>query len=496
MNKLRLNGLTSLIFQFITLLSGLIIPKLLLTAYGTQVNGLNYSITQMLSVISYFDLGVAAVAQATLYKPLYQKDYYQVSMIFNSVKRYFSRLTIGLLVYILLLCIYYGLTKAEQFSWIYTSTLILAISVSLIGQYVLGVSNQVILAADQKLYIYTGMNILTVLINIMATYLLVNFGQSIQVVKLVSSVIFLLRPICLQFYVKKHYRLLNVSEVGYQSIPNQWSGLIQHVAITLTSSLDTIILTLMSTLGNVSIYNIYTFPLNGIRLLIESLCSGYKSHFGILLAKGEKENVSLQEEFLRFEWLVNLIAVVSACVMLAVLVPFVLVYTAGIKDENYRHYLFSLIMITAYFLMSIKIPYTTVINSAGHFRETQSHSLVEIAINILLSTIFVKQYGLIGVAIGTTVSMLYRMLASLIYLRANILKRPIKENFRVFLVDALTLSLFVWLMSFVKVSLSDYLTVITFALLSTLASTLLFLVISGIFYCQVLIDILRNIRKK
>lgn len=496
MNKLRLNGLTSLMFQLITLFSGLIIPRLLLSAYGTQVNGLNYSISQLLSVISYFDFGVAAVAQAALYKPLYQKDYYQVSAIFNAVKRYFSRLTIGLLFYILMLCLYYGLTKADQFSWLYTTSLVLAISISLIGQYVLGISNQVILAADQKLYIYTAMNILTVLINILVTYILVKLDHSIQMVKLVSSIIFLLRPISLQLYVKKHYPLLPLSEVGHKPIPNQWSGLIQHVAITLTSSLDTIILTLMSTLGNVSIYNIYTFPLNGIRLLIESLCMGYRSHFGHLLAKGREGDKTLQEDFSRFEWLVNFLSVVISCVMLTVLVPFVMVYTRGIEDENYKHQFFALLMISAYFLMSIKIPYTTVINSAGHFRETQSHSLIEIMINMLVSLILVSQYGLTGVAIGTTLSMLYRIAASLYYIRQNILKRAIRESFKVFLVDLSTLLLYLWLIPFLKLSPNSYWTLITSSLISGLVSVLLFFLISGLFYRQSFLAMLPNFRKK
>ncbi len=57
-----------------------------------------------------------------------------------------------------------------------------------------------------------------------------------------------------------------------------WIGA-QHLATTLTSSLDTIVLTLRSTMTNVSIYNVYAFPLNGIRVLVESVSGGYKSLF-------------------------------------------------------------------------------------------------------------------------------------------------------------------------------------------------------------------------
>ncbi|HFU4466504.1 TPA: lipopolysaccharide biosynthesis protein [Streptococcus suis] len=488
MNKLKLNSLSALIFQIITLISGLIIPQLLLTAYGTEQNGLNYSISQMLSIISFFDFGVAAVAQATLYKPLHKRDIATVSGIYNSINRYFNKLSLGLLIYILFLCIYYGTEKSSQYSWVYTTTLVLAISISLIGQYALGISNQVLLSADQKMYIYMLINTIATIINIISTYVLVHIGYSIQLVRLISSIIFLIRPIFLKYYVKKHYSLLSISEVGYRTIPNQWSGLIQHIAVTLTSSLDSIILTLLSTFSNVSIYSIYAFPLNGVRLLIESIGSGYKSHFGAIFVREEDSEISLIESFSKFEWLINFLSVVLFCVMTKVLIPFVIVYTKEVKDANYSQPIFGFILMLAFFLMNIKIPYTTVINAVGHFKETQSHSLIEIVINVALSVILVGEFGLVGVAIGTAISIFYRIIVSIIYLRKFVLKFSLINRLRILIVDTCTIIIFLLLSSLLSFEINTYFSIFIYSIVCVLLATLLYILISGLFYRKMIMN--------
>ena len=69
--RLILNTCSSLIFQVITIVCGFILPRLILEAFGSAVNGLVNSITQFLAIISFLELGVGAVIQSSLYKPLY-----------------------------------------------------------------------------------------------------------------------------------------------------------------------------------------------------------------------------------------------------------------------------------------------------------------------------------------------------------------------------------------------------------------------------------------
>ena len=128
--KLYINTIISILSQLVTIIIGLILPRLMLITYGSDVNGLVSSITQMLGFITLLDLGIGAVVQASLYKPLSQKNNKQISLIFSSAQKYFQIIAKILLVYILGLCLYYVIFKSNNFSWIYTVTLIISISIS------------------------------------------------------------------------------------------------------------------------------------------------------------------------------------------------------------------------------------------------------------------------------------------------------------------------------------------------------------------------------
>ena len=106
--KLKYNTILILINQIVAVMVGLIVPRMLLNTYGSMVNGYVYSISQMLSVITYFDFGISAVAQAAMYKPLVEKNEYQISIIYQAVKRYFRILGGFLIIYIGVLCVYYS----------------------------------------------------------------------------------------------------------------------------------------------------------------------------------------------------------------------------------------------------------------------------------------------------------------------------------------------------------------------------------------------------
>ena len=59
--KLLLNTSTSFIYQLTVIACGFILPKLFLTYYGSEVNGLVSSITQFLGFIALCECGVGAV---------------------------------------------------------------------------------------------------------------------------------------------------------------------------------------------------------------------------------------------------------------------------------------------------------------------------------------------------------------------------------------------------------------------------------------------------
>ena len=62
--KAILNIITSLLLQVVVLICGFIVPKLIITKFGSNVNGLISSITQFLAYITLLEAGFGPVVNA------------------------------------------------------------------------------------------------------------------------------------------------------------------------------------------------------------------------------------------------------------------------------------------------------------------------------------------------------------------------------------------------------------------------------------------------
>lgn len=293
--KLIYNTISSLIFQVTTIICGFILPRLILNAFGSNVNGLVNSITQFLGIISFLELGVGAVVQSALYKPLAENRQNDVSKIISSANKFFRRLAQILMVYVIALVIFYPMFAAKEYGFWYTATLIVAISISSFAQYYFGIVNRLLLTADQRGYVQYSAQTIAVIANTVACYLLIMLGCGIQVIKLTTSIIYLIQPFAIYLYVRKHYQIDTKIKYDKEPIPQKWNGIAQHVAAVILDGTDTVVLTLFATLADVSIYSVYFLVVKGVKQLFMSMTNGITSLIGELWAR--QEIVELKRTF-------------------------------------------------------------------------------------------------------------------------------------------------------------------------------------------------------
>ena len=81
--------MASLLAQVTVLVCGFILPRFFLQSFGSEVNGMVNSIAQFLGVISFLELGVGAVVESALYKPLAEKNNEEISKVMASANKFF-----------------------------------------------------------------------------------------------------------------------------------------------------------------------------------------------------------------------------------------------------------------------------------------------------------------------------------------------------------------------------------------------------------------------
>lgn len=496
--KALLNIITALLLQIVVITCGFIVPRMIIGTFGSSVNGLLESITQFLAFITLLESGFGPVVKSVLYKPIARKDKGEIENILRASERFFRNIAKIFLIYLVILCVIYPFMVISEFDYGFTVSLLLIMAISTFAEYYFGMTYRLYLQAEQKTYITSLIQMVTVILNTMAIVVLIHFGASIQVVKIITAIIFVLRPILQNIYVKKKYNI-NLKEANREvDIKQKWDGLAQHIAAVVHNNTDVAILTLFSNTIQVSIYAVYMLVVKGVKSLVSAFTDGIDASFGDMLARGEKEQLNKSfKVYELFFFTINTIIFTSTMILI---VPFVGVYTKGITDANYIVPVFGTLIVLAEFMHSIRLPYSSITLAAGHFKETMKGAWIEAGVNIILSTILVINFGIIGVAIGTLVSMFIRTIEFMYHTSKYILERSMWYTFFrliVILVEVLIIVGITYLIGFK--SANNYMDWLMYALIIGIISTLVVGTINLIVYhneTKGLMNMLKRMLKK
>ena len=431
------NIIITLLSQLLTIVCGLVVPRCMLQAYGSEANGAVTSITTFLGYIALLEGGIAGVARAALYQPLAENDIYKISAVMGEIKRFFRHVGYFFFVYVLVIaCSFKQISHTDAFDWITSFILVIIISLSTFAQYFIGISNVVLIYAAQRQYINNLLNVVCTVINTIVVVVLVSFGCNLITVKLFSSVIFIAKPIVLWYIVNKQFSFVPVKKDA-SLLKDKWTGLGQHIAYFLHTHTDVVVLTIFGNLKAVSVYGIYNMVTTAILNVTTSFYAGSEALFGDMYAK--KETDRLNTAFGMYETLVSIVAVILFGVTITLLIPFISLYTKGVTDANYIEPVFGLLLTVAGLIYCLRAPYHNMIIAAGQFKETKAAAYGESIINILSSVLLVIHFGLVGVAIGTVVATLYRFVYYAVFLSKHVMQRNVRLFLKRLSINAITI---------------------------------------------------------
>ena len=404
--KAAYNFAAALIELAVVTIASFVVPRYIISAFGSEVNGLVGSIKQFLSYIALVESGIGAIGRASLYKPLADNDRDTISGNFRAIEGFYRKVAYLFLGYVAVLSVLYPLLVNKEFDKLYTAVLLCILAISTFIQYYYGITNQTLVQSDQRKYITSLLRSLTVALNMVFTIIFVRLHASIHVVKLGSALAYTVRPIILYFYCKKRYGVNRKAQPNKIILKQRWDGLAQHIAFFIHKNTDIAVLTVLANMKEVSVYSVYMLAVSGCSKIINIISSSLEPAFGNMIAKGEKD--VLEKRVSLCSILVYQSTVILFTAAAFVISPFITIYTRGVTDVNYMRPAFGIIMLLAEAVYCIRMPFQSAVYAAGHFRQTRNGAIAEAVLNIVISVVLVFKFGLIGVAIGTLVSMTVR----------------------------------------------------------------------------------------
>lgn len=280
-----LNIISGLLLQCCTLISGFVIPRIILTYFGSNVNGLVSSLNQFLSYITLVEGGISGVIIANLYKPLVDGDNDKLSSVMVTSDRFYKKIGCIFIVYSVALACLYPVIFKQEFSYLYVASLTIVLSINLLIQYMFSLTLKNLLTADKKTYIVNFTQMAITLSNIVLAVISVWIYPSIHFLKLISGCLFLLQPVIFKSYSNKNYKINWKAKIDNSLIKERWNGFAINFAACIHNCTDIAILTIFTDLKTVSIYSVYSLVSNGLKQLINASITGISATVGQAYAK-------------------------------------------------------------------------------------------------------------------------------------------------------------------------------------------------------------------
>ena len=159
--KIRNNLILGILGQVVALALGVVVPKLILDNYGSEVNGLLSSVTNIYAYIAIVEAGVAAASCQALYKTIANKDKAGTSAVLAATNKYYHRTGVIYFGLIALFSILYPILISSSIPYTTIVWVILFNGLGNIINYFFHGKYLILLKADGKNYIRTGLEMFT-----------------------------------------------------------------------------------------------------------------------------------------------------------------------------------------------------------------------------------------------------------------------------------------------------------------------------------------------
>lgn len=475
------NNLSSALLQTTILVFGLIIPRLMISSYGSEINGLISSTKQMVSYLKYLELGITASLVFLLYEPLSKSVYSIVNPLLTRAKKDYEKISVVYFISLILLSLIYPLILTETLGYGFV-----ALIVGLVGLY--GVLDfytiskyRVLLDGDQKTYILNIVTTFTTILQNIASLVLILTNQSVILIVFIPILFFPIRSLLLRLYVKSKYPRVDYhSKPSSVKLESRKDAFISGLSDSLNLSLPIVIVSLVISLEIASVFSVYSMVFLGLSSIVGVFNSGLRSVFGNVYARNEKEIFIRSNDY--FEFLLYSLLAVLYSTAFSLIIPFIKVYITD-GDISYIYPSIGFLFTIWSILHNSRVPNQTMIDATGNWKLITKTNVIQIIILSFGTLILGYFYGINGILLGMIIASLYKTLVLMYVSNKKILninsKTSILRFIRIFLI--IFLSNIPFIFNFIYIEVSNFIewgivavAVVIWSLVITLSINLIF----------------------
>ena len=401
-----LTSSAGMINQFMQIIGNFVYRTVFLMVLSKEYLGINGLFTNVLQIFSLAELGIGSAILYNMYAAFSKQDTEKIGQLVHFYKKIYT--IIALLILAMGAAFYPFLGSIVNISEVPADvnlTIVYFLFVfNSVASY-LFVYKQSLLSADQREYkvvlFNTASNLLGYALKILVLFLTRDF-----VVVLASSIgLSVLANALFSIWItKKYHSVFEVKSVlpveERKEIYKGTRGLLCHkIGNVVVTSTDNIVISKFVSLAAVGLYSNYGTLVSAVTKVGISLINGMLPSIANFTVSASKEE---SYRMLKRILMINMwLACWTTVCLFTLLNPFITVWL----DESYLlSYAVVTMVCLQHYMQTSRLAANNFVYSAGLFMRDRVRPLIESAINLIVSIVLAKQYGIIGVFIGTCVS--------------------------------------------------------------------------------------------
>ena len=395
------SSVISLSSRLLSALLAFICRKYFIMYLGTDLLGINYTLSQVLETLSLTELGFQTAIIFRLYKPLSVNNKNEVSKIVIILKKIYIFIGIIIMVMGVLFVPFLKniITRVDVGFWnVYFVYFIMLLGT--VSSYFLSY-NRAILQADQKIYVINLIDcVFQILVSIFRLISIIIFHNFILFVT-IGTIGIVGSNIALYIYYKKHYSWIETNttidkDILKSLIANTKDVFVGRMAGYVYSSTDNLVISAFVGTGWVGLIGNYSTITNAIKMVIMGLTSPIQSmlgNFAISKSCEETEAIMMKYGFIRF--VIALFLVIPTMCMSDLFVSI-------FYGKEYIQPCIIIILLTLdLFLICMEGAVGELIDALGFFKQEKNMYVVYAVTNLLLSCIGAYFWGVVPVFVAT-----------------------------------------------------------------------------------------------
>ena len=401
------NAKINIVFFLANALVAFFSRKFFIDHFGSDFLGLNATISNILGFLLLTELGIGTAITYLLYQPLASKNFENINRIIALLNHYYKR--IGLTILII------GLVGSSLLPFIFKkSELSLAVIYTSFYSY-LSISvieylfnfKQLLIYADQKAFLLKKIlaisNISKILLQITSVFI---FDANLFIFLAIEVGFAIVKSIVLNFLITRTYPWLKITGTNdndffKQEILKKTKQIFSHqIGGFVLTQTDQLLIYTFTSLKMVTFYNNYVIVTQyAVTLLMQPFLS-LNSGVGNLVASAKKEK--LQAVFNELLLLKYWLAGVIIFILYQAINPFIILWLG-------KEYLLSeniiIVLLFNFFINIVRKPIDVFLQAFGIFHDTWA-PWTEALLNLILSLILGYYYGIFGILLGTSISLI------------------------------------------------------------------------------------------